>query len=207
MTPGRILLIGLGLLITVGALFLVVRSFRGMGPPASPQAAATPGGAQGEEKGKEKEKAAPRWQSFLRPDDRAPVPPRPLLHFPTPVASPFHRAPAASPTTPLAAPSLRLEGVSTGDRPAALISGRVVRVGGTIDGYRLGSIGKSRVSLSRPDGERLDLVLGASPPPAAPATPAARDFRALERARRPNDRITSPPTRPNPNPPPAGGDG
>ncbi|HZF09371.1 MAG TPA: hypothetical protein VFE33_11325 [Thermoanaerobaculia bacterium] len=216
MTPGRLLLVGLGLLIAAGAVVLVARGWSGMssgsgvGGAADPQNAGTPppGGGHGDDK--EKEKAAPRWQSFTRPDvagvagvadPHNPAVPRPVLHFAAPVASPFHSAPTASAVAPREAPHLRLDGVSPGEHGVALLSGKVVRLGETISGYRLSRIGKSSVSLVNPAGARLELVLGASPPPPPSAA------RVPAPAPRPYARLAPPPERPSPDRPPGGGGG
>lgn len=208
MTPGRLLLVGLGLLIAAGAVFLVARGWSGMSSGSGAAGVADaqnagippPGGGHGDDK--EKEKAAPRWQSFIRPDAAGtagvadphnPPVPRPVLHFAAPVASPFHSAPAASVVAPGEAPHLRLDGVSPGEHGVALLSGKVVRLSETIAGYRLSRIGKSSVTLVSPAGARLDLVLGASPPPTAAPAP------------RPYARLAPPPERPNPNRPSGGG--
>lgn len=54
---------------------------------------------------------------------------------------------------------LRLEGVGRGEQPLALISGRVLRIGDQIEGYRIESIDRSSVLLIGPSGMRLDLPL------------------------------------------------
>lgn len=53
----------------------------------------------------------------------------------------------------------RLEGVGRGEQPLALISGRVLRIGDHIEGYRIESIDRSGVLLIGPSGMRLDLAL------------------------------------------------
>ena len=80
-----------------------------------------------------------------------------------------------------------MQGVAAGRRPLALISGRVVRVGDTIDDFLVADIRGAGVTLVGPAGVRIDLVPGANPPPEtateqdrsrgerrSPATPAGR---------------------------------
>ena len=52
----------------------------------------------------------------------------------------------------------RLEGVARGEQPLALISGRVVRIGDRVEGYRVESIERSGVLLIGPTGMRFDLA-------------------------------------------------
>lgn len=52
----------------------------------------------------------------------------------------------------------RLEGVGRGAQPLALISGRVLRIGDRIEGYRVESIERSGVLLIGPNGMRIDLA-------------------------------------------------
>ena len=177
MTPLRIALVAGGLLVAGGALFLLYRGLGAMGsdPAASGGAGAPPGTAAsgapalGEEKKDKDDKAPPpAWQSFLRRDDSATAVPRPLARLESPVASPFDAVPAvAAAPAPSgeavrepARPALRLEGVAAGD--LALISGKVVRPGDSIAGYRVVRVGKAGVSLVNPAGSRLELKLGAT---------------------------------------------
>jgi hypothetical protein len=161
MSAGRALLIALGLLIAAGGIFLVVRGFRhadaaGAVPPDPPAADAR------DHHGKTEEKA-PRWQSFVRPGGHD-TPSRPVVRFARGLANPFDRLAAggrrggARPES--ANPGLRLEGVSTGTQPVALISGHAVREGDTISGFHVARIGRSAVTLVGPRGARLGLALG-----------------------------------------------
>jgi hypothetical protein len=162
MSAGRIALFAAGLLIAAGALFLVVRGFRGAA--AGPAAAAPEAAAPGAHGGKGEEKAPPpRWQSFLRPDERA-IPPRPLVHLAQGLPNPFARrpgpvAPPSNTGVRRADPGFRLEGISVGARTMALISGHAVREGDALAGYRIVRIGRSAVTLAGPQGDRLNLTL------------------------------------------------
>lgn len=160
-SKGRVVLITAGLLIAAGALFLLARGFRGaaaagQATPAPEETAAGP--ADG---GKAGDKAPPEWQSFLRPDERK-TPPRPVLRVAQGLPDPFDRLPGAgsgggrreSPQPPL-----RLEGISIGAQPVALLSGRAVRVGDTVSGYRVARIDRSAVTLAGPQGARHELSL------------------------------------------------
>jgi hypothetical protein len=154
----RIALFAAGFLIAVLALFLVVRGFRGT---AEGPAAAAPEAAGAAPGGKSDEKAPPPpWQSFLRPDERtaSPSPSRPLAHLAVQLPDPFVRAAAAPSVHRAAPPGFRLEGISVGARTVALISGRAVREGEAIDGYRIVRIARSAVTLAGPGG-RLSLTL------------------------------------------------
>jgi hypothetical protein len=157
MRIGRIALVAAGLLIAAGAFILIVRGFSGpgAGPAAAgadARAAAAPGGGRGEDKA-----PPPRWQSFLRSDERT-APPRPVVRFARGLANPFDRlASGGGPGKP-APPGFRLEGISTGERPLALLSGHEVREGDTISGFRVARIGRSGVTLTGPGGTRFDLA-------------------------------------------------
>jgi len=163
MSAGRIVLIAFGLLIAAGGIFLVVRGFGGAaaasnadqpGQPDPP--AASTRGSHG--KAEEKE---PRWQSFVRPDERE-APPRPVVRFAKGVVDPFDR-PATGGGTGRSRPEnpgFHLEGISNGTQPVALISGHAVREGDTISGFRVARIGRSAVTLAGPQGARLSLTLG-----------------------------------------------
>lgn len=167
MSAGRIALIAVGFLIAAGALFLVVRGFRGA--EAAPAAAAeapekTAAGGRPEEK-----EPPPKWQSFLRPDERK-TPPRPVVRSVQDLPNPFDRLPngggggdggdgGESGAKP-ANPGFRLEGISVGAQTVALISGHAVREGDAISGFRVLRIGRSAVTLAGPQGARLDLALG-----------------------------------------------
>jgi hypothetical protein len=159
MSAKRIVLIAAGLLIAACGLVLVVRAFRGSdAAAAASDPAQAAGGAMG---GRAQEPPPPRWQSFLRPDEHA-TPPRPVVHLSQGVPNPFDRlatgggARAVRPENP----GFRLEGISTGARAVALISGHAVPEGGTISGFRVVRIGRSAVTLAGPQGDRLDLSLG-----------------------------------------------
>jgi hypothetical protein len=155
----RIALIAAGLLIAVCGLVLIVRAFRGAdAAAAASDPAQTAGHAGG---GRAQEPPPPKWQSFLRPDERA-TPSRPVIHLAQGTPNPFDRlatgggARASRPENP----GFRLEGISTGAQAVALISGHAVREGGTISGFRLVRIGRSAVTLAGPRGDRLDLAMG-----------------------------------------------
>ncbi|HEX7185566.1 MAG TPA: hypothetical protein VF756_27325 [Thermoanaerobaculia bacterium] len=161
MSTRRVALIALGLLIAASGIFLIVRGFRGAGSAAAIPADPPAAGARGDHgKAKDKDKA-PRWQSFVRPGDRK-TPSRPLVRFASGVSNPFDRLATrisvSRPGNPN--PGFRLEGISVGTQPVALISGRAVREGGTISGFRVVSISRSRVMLAGPRGARLALSLG-----------------------------------------------
>ncbi|HEX4961812.1 MAG TPA: hypothetical protein VF173_13295 [Thermoanaerobaculia bacterium] len=160
MSARRIALIAAGLLIAACGLVLILRAFRGAdasAPTAEPAQAA--GGTLG---GRAQEPPPPRWQSFLRPDEHA-TPPRPVVHLSQGVPNPFDRlaTTGGARTVRPEIPDFRLEGISTGARAVALISGHAVREGGTISGFRLVRIGRSAVTLAGPRGDRLDLAMGA----------------------------------------------
>jgi hypothetical protein len=155
MSKRRLALVAAGLLLGIAALLLVARGFRGL--PAAGGAA--PEAAALESHGREGEKApAPRWQSFPRPGEGAP-PPRPVVRFARGVPDPFER-PQGGAARPAGNPGFQLQGISTGARAVALISGHAVREGDTLAGYRVARIGRSAVTLAGPGG-RLDLALRA----------------------------------------------
>jgi hypothetical protein len=175
MSARRIALFAAGLLTACAALFLIVRGFGGAAA-AGPEAAAPEAAAGAAHGGRGEDKAPPpSWQSFLRPDERkaplAPLaPPRPLVHLanltnlpnlPPILPDPFRRSapPAVGRARRPANPGFELEGVSVGARTVALISGRAVREGDTLAGYRIVRIGRSAVTLAGPRGDRLDLTL------------------------------------------------
>ncbi len=162
MSTGRIVLIAAGLLIAAGALFLVVRGFSGAAagaaaaPPDETAAGATGGGKAGD-------KEPPAWQSFIQPDERD-TPPRPVVRFAQGLSSPFDRLPDRLPAAKSGGgrrqdPGLRLEGISVGAQAVALLSGRAVRVGDTVSGFRVVRIGRSAVTLAGPQGTRHELAL------------------------------------------------
>ena len=161
MSAGRIVLIAAGLLVAAGGLVLMMRGFRGADfPAAASDPAQTAGDAVG---GRAQEKPPPRWQSFLRPDDRA-TPPRPVVRLAQGVPNPFDRLAGGGGGGGRVArpenPGFRLQGISAGAQSVALISGHAVREGGTISGFRVVRIGRSAVTLAGPQGNRLDLAMG-----------------------------------------------
>ena len=158
MSTGRIVLVVAGLLVAIGGLVLIVRAFRGANAAAaasdSAQAAGPTRGGRGQEP------PPPKWQSFLRQDGPA-APPRPVVHLAPGAANPFDRL--ATGVVRVARPEnpgFRLEGISAGTQPVALISGHAVREGGTLSGYRVVRIGRSAVILAGPRGAHLDLAMG-----------------------------------------------
>lgn len=157
MSAGRIALVACGILIAVGAIFLVSRGFSG-----TPATSAGPPAAEAHGSHGKTEEKAPRWQSFVRPGDPE-TPPRPGVRLARSLASPFDRLPTGGggggPVRP-ANPGLRLEGISHGDRPVALLSGHAVRVGDILSGFRVTRIDRSAVTLVGPRGGRLVLTLG-----------------------------------------------
>jgi hypothetical protein len=165
MPAGRIALVAAGLLLGAGALLLIVRGFHAVeaesapGVAAADPAAAGPGAAAAG-RGKAGEAPPPRWQSFMRQDERE-MPARPVVRLARGLPSPFDRlygragGGAARPE----GPGLRLEGIAAGAQAVALISGHAVREGGTISGYRVVRIGRRAVTLAGPRGARLDLSL------------------------------------------------
>jgi len=164
MSARRIALIAAGLLIAACGLILIVRAFRSAGAAAAASdPAQTAGRATG---GRAQEPPPPKWQSILRPEEHA-APPRPVVHLAQGVSNPFDRLArlAGSAVVVRAAkpenPGFRLEGIAAGTQPVALISGHAVREGGTISGFRVVSIGRSAVTLAGPQGNRLNLALGA----------------------------------------------
>jgi hypothetical protein len=160
MSAARIALIAAGILIAAVGLVLVARGFRGaQAAVAASEPAQTAGGAMG---GRVQEPPPPRWQSFLRPEERA-TPPRPVVRLAQGVPNPFDRlatggggARASRPENP----GFRLEGIAAGAQAVALISGHALREGGTISGFRVVRIGRSAVTLAGPQGARLDLAMG-----------------------------------------------
>ncbi|HEY3570281.1 MAG TPA: hypothetical protein VGP73_20290 [Thermoanaerobaculia bacterium] len=176
MPAGRIALLAGGLLLALGALFLIFRGFGG-GAAAPADAAPETSAAAPAAGGKGEKEPPPKWQSFMRPDERQ-APSRPVVHLAGEVPNPFDRLPAAPAVAAAKTenPGLRLEGISAaGGRPVALVSGHAVREGGTVSGLRVARIGGGTVTLAAPDGGRLELALGAPAPPpiAAPAGPRA----------------------------------
>jgi hypothetical protein len=162
MSAGRIALIAAGLLVAIGGLVLIVRAFRGADAAA---AASDPVQAAGPTRGgRAQEPPPPKWQSFLRQDGPA-APPRPVVHLAPGVSNPFDRLARLEGSVVVRVsrpenPGFRLEGISAGTQPVALISGHAVREGGMLSGYRVVRIGRSAVTLAGPRGARLDLALG-----------------------------------------------
>lgn len=191
-SPLRIALVAGGVLIAGGALFLLFQGLGGGAPalsgetgaPGAPSSLAGAPARGGEGKDKDGKEPPPAWQSFLRPDAPGKTVPRPSARLAGPVPSPFVYVAEAPPAVeaeksvyaPLRLPAvqiqsaklppaaLRLEGVAAGPSPLALISGKVVRAGDTIAGYRVVEVGKSGASLQKPGGARLELAIGATVP-------------------------------------------
>jgi hypothetical protein len=161
MSTRRIALLACGILIAAAAIFLVVRGFSGA--PAAGDAPAGPTASEGRGGHGKAEEKAPRWQSFVRPGDPG-TPPRPGVRLARGLASPFDRLATGggggAPPPPPVNPGLRLEGISQGDRPVALLSGHAVRVGDTLSGFRVTRIDRAAVTLAGPRGARLGLTLG-----------------------------------------------
>jgi hypothetical protein len=152
-SKGRIALVAAGLLLGIAALLLVSRGLRAAAGGSAVPAAAAP---ESRGRGGEKE-PPPRWQSFLRPGEKT-APPRPVVHVALGVSNPFDR-PQGAPR-PAGNPGFRLQGISTGVRAVALVSGRAVREGDSLGGYRVVRIARSAVTLAGPGG-RIDLALRA----------------------------------------------
>jgi|SRR5579872_1444746 len=162
MSTGRAVLVALGLLIAAGGIFLVVRGFRGADAAGSlPTLPTLPTPPAAEPRGRHgrNEEKAPGWGSFVRPGERE-TPLRPLVRFASGVADPFDRLPAPPRVARPGNPGFRLEGISGGARPVALISGHAVREGGAVSGFRVVRISRSEVLLAGPRGDRLGLRLG-----------------------------------------------
>jgi hypothetical protein len=155
MSKERVVLVAVGLLLGVAALFLVARGLRG--PVAGGRVALDTASPESRGRGGDKE-PPPRWQSFLRPRESAP-PPRPVVRLARGLPSPFERPQGAAPRL-VADPGFQLQGISTGVRAVALVSGHAVREGDSLAGYRVVRIGRSAVTLNGPEG-RLDLALRA----------------------------------------------
>ena len=156
MSRRRIALVAAGLLIGVMALVLMSRGLRA----AAAGGGAVPDAPAPESRGRDKEKEPPpRWQSFLRPGEKA-VPPRPVVRLARGVSNPFDRPQGAAPRRPAGNPGFQLQGISTGVRAVALVSGHSVREGDSLAGYRVVRIARSAVTLAGPDG-RIDLALRA----------------------------------------------
>ena len=155
MSKGRIALVAAGLLLGIAALLLAARGFRSVAPGE----AAVSGTAAPERHSQRGEKEPPpRWQSFLRPGEKA-APPRPLVRLARSLSDPFDRPQAAAPR-PAGNPGFQLQGISTGARAVALVSGHKVREGDSLAGYRVVRIARSAVTLAGPGG-RFDLALRA----------------------------------------------
>lgn len=165
MKPGRILGVVVGLLIATGAVFLVIRGFRGSSSTVSASGEANDLAAQGQgvgnQGGKQRgeqgdEQAVPRWQSFSNRMDLEP-PARPIQRVETDLPNPFDRAFA---TAELAGAALRLEGIAPGNLAMAMISGRIVHVGDALGAWKVVRIDHNGVSLADSAGLRVDLALG-----------------------------------------------
>jgi hypothetical protein len=156
MSAGRIALLACGILIAAGAVFLLFRGFVGAPAPSPGPSAAEGRGGHGKA-----EEKAPRWQSFLRPGDPE-TPPRPGVRLARNLANPFDRLATVGGAGRVRPekPGLRLEGISHGTQPVALLSGRAVRVGDTLSGFRVTRIDRSAVTLAGSRGARFSLTLG-----------------------------------------------
>jgi hypothetical protein len=98
------------------------------------------------------------WQAFTggaahSPEQAAAL--RPIERLERAAGRPFDQAYAQKQLERL---GLHLEGIGRGEQPLALISGRVLRIGDRIEGYRVASIERTGVLLIGPNGMRLDLA-------------------------------------------------
>ncbi len=168
----RIVLVVAGIGIAVAAVYLLFLGFRGLRPASGPAAAAAEGATEETPGAQEDGEKAPRWEDFAHPEDAEADAERPIEGVGMAAASPFDRAWAQSKLEQLA---LRLEGVAPGDLPLALISGRVARIGDTIDDFQVIRIDRFGVSLLGPAGLYVDLAPGTSTaPPEPPVTSETR---------------------------------
>ncbi len=175
MKPGRILWVVTGFLIAAGAVFLVIRGFRGSSSTTDTAGESASLAAQGQRAGSQggqqaDEQALPRWRSLSH--SRGPEPPaRPIRRAETDLRNPFDRAFA---TAELAGAALRLEGLVPGNLAMALISGRIVQRGDSLGAWQVVRIDHTGVSLADSAGRRLDLALG------DPALPQVDSFGGIE---------------------------
>ncbi|MEM7353482.1 MAG: hypothetical protein AAF657_21980 [Acidobacteriota bacterium] len=156
MSIPRALLVAAGALL---AVFVLLFLLRGSSATEHDAAAAEAKGQSGNPETQDRssvDEEAPRWESYAWSDPAAESLPRPIADFvPTP-ADPFARALARKRPETVA---LRLEGLAPGDSPLALISGQVVRIGESVDGFRVSRIGTDSVSLSDATGKHVELSL------------------------------------------------
>lgn len=165
MSMRRILILTVGALVAAGALFLLVRD--ALGTAASP--ATSPTTATGPSAVDDPEEKPPRWEDFTNPDSLEP-PPRPLALGEIPAESPFERGYGREKLSNL---DLRLDGVAPGTPPRAMISGRTLGIGDTIEEFRVLRIDRSGVALEGPAGLRIHLLPGMTfEPPAAAKLPS-----------------------------------
>lgn len=131
----------------------------------------------------------PRWEDFAETGGEEPLVARPVTAvegdgWGVPQVDPFERARMRR---RLRGVTLRLEGVAPGDDPKALVSGRVVRLGDVVEGFRVARIDASGITLVGPVGASLELATGeAASPPAEAAAEPERPWRRS--ARRASDR-------------------
>lgn len=148
----RPVLVVLGAVVLAGAFFLAKSIVAGDGSePRTGTGANLVEGASGADAAE-----APSWEDFLVAAEQADVP-RPVLTHEKPPVSPFDRGLARMRLIEL---NLRLEGIGRGGEGGgiALISGDRLRVGDSLDVFRVVSIRPAAVSLEGPTGVRIDLV-------------------------------------------------
>lgn len=155
----RNVLIVAGLLTAVVAIFLVVRTLGEVSPVSgSPLdakgAVSKPTNAQPLDN-----EGLPQWQSFFRPQGKDEVPQRPVRRLEPSFSNPFGRVPTEM--NPQGLP-FRLEGVAPSSA-VALVSGRVLRLGETIEGFRLHRIDSAGIELHGRGGDSHYLTFGGSP--------------------------------------------
>lgn len=158
----RWLIAGLGVLATLSALVLLTRALQ---PPQNKVPSTTTSTGlppqSGEDSG-DTPRASPTWHAMASGDNTE-EPERPLRSMP-PSANPFAPPTGWSQAT-AEVPKLRLEGIAQGAAAIALISGRRVRVGESIEGYQLLAAGERQAELFAPAHGHLRLVLQGPPPP------------------------------------------
>ena len=151
---GGVVIAGLAVLLILWGLS-ALRSDTGGSSDAITDSAAnsTPGGG-GASGGKSRQ-----WQEFTggtaHNSYQVTADLRPIERLAQTAGRPFDQAYARRQLNRL---GFRLEGVGRGAQPLALISGRVVRIGDRIEGYRVESIELSGVLLIGPNGMRIDLA-------------------------------------------------
>ncbi len=162
MLSKRLLFVVAGVVIAGLAVLLVLRGLNAQRPePAgASDAIAESTGDPTPEGGRASGEKSRRWQEFTggaaRSSDEVTTALRPIERQAQAAGKPFDQAYAR---TQLGRLGFRLEGIGRGEEPLALISGRVVRIGDRIEGYRVESIDRSGVLLIGPTGMRLDLAL------------------------------------------------